>query len=62
MARKATTSPEPRDRKVQSAPLEPVGRVRRQLVNPAGEVIVVEVPVYPPFRLKTEEERESTSG
>lgn len=64
MARKAAgrTGSEPRDRGVEGAALEPVGKVQRKLVSPAGEVVVVEVPVYPPFRLKTEAERESTPG
>ena len=34
------------------APLEPIGSVRRELVRPDGTKIVVDVPVYPPFRLE----------
>jgi hypothetical protein len=39
--------------------------VRRKLVSPSGREVVVDVPVYPPFRLPTEEERkqsETASG
>ena len=48
--------------RVEGATLEPTGRVRRELKSPNGQVVVVEVPVYPPFRLKTDEEREAASG
>lgn len=34
------------------APLEPIGKVRRELVRPDGTKVVVDVPVYPPFRLE----------
>jgi hypothetical protein len=34
------------------APPEPIGRVRRELVRPDGTKVVVDVPVYPPFRLE----------
>lgn len=36
---------------VQSAPLQPIGSVRRELVRPDGTKVYVDVPVYPPFRL-----------
>jgi hypothetical protein len=36
---------------VESADLEPIEVVRRELIRPDGSVVVVEVPVYPPFRL-----------
>lgn len=36
---------------VESADLEPIEVVRRELTRPDGSVVVVEVPVYPPFRL-----------
>ena len=68
MARKAsaTHSPDPlangADTRVEGARLEPVRRVRRELVSPRGDRVVVEVPVYPPFRLKSEEERGAASG
>ncbi|MGH0032727.1 MAG: hypothetical protein ACQGVC_23285 [Myxococcota bacterium] len=63
MARRGTAaSQEARDRRVESAPLEPVGTVIRELTHPSGEVVRVEVPVYPPFRLKSDAEREAASG
>jgi hypothetical protein len=36
---------------VHGADLEPIGVVKRELKRPDGTTIVVEVPVYPPFRL-----------
>lgn len=60
MARRgpATRSSEPvsasGERGIEGARLEPVRKVRRELVSPRGERVVVEVPVYPPFRLKGE--------
>jgi hypothetical protein len=33
--------------------LEPVGTVKRELISPAGHKVLVDVPVYPPFRLET---------
>ena len=39
------------DRPIRGEALEPVAIVRRELVSPSGEVVVVDVPVYPPFRL-----------
>ncbi len=44
---------------IRGAALEPVGVVRRQLVSPNGELVVVDVPVYPPFRLESPSERAS---
>jgi hypothetical protein len=40
---------------IRGAALEPVGIVRRELVSPNGEVVVVDVPVYPPFRLDSQQ-------
>jgi hypothetical protein len=36
---------------VRGADLEPIGVVQRELTRPDGTTVVVEVPVYPPFRL-----------
>ena len=36
---------------IQGEKLEPIGSVRRELTRPDGTRVVVEVPVYPPFRL-----------
>ncbi len=36
---------------IESEELEPIEVVRRELTRPDGSVVVVEVPVYPPFRL-----------
>ncbi len=58
MARsKAATNFETSDTAIQGAALEPMRVVRRELVSPSGSVVVVDVPVYPPFRLETERER-----
>ena len=32
--------------------LEPVRTVKRELISPAGHKVLVDVPVYPPFRLE----------
>lgn len=32
--------------------IEPVGTVKRELVSPTGRKVLVDVPVYPPFRLE----------
>lgn len=32
--------------------LEPVGTVRRELISPTGQKVLVDVPIYPPFRLE----------
>jgi hypothetical protein len=37
---------------VDCEPLEPIGIVIRELERPDGTTLRVEVPVYPPFRLK----------
>lgn len=37
---------------VESENLEPIGVVERELTRPDGTKVRVEVPVYPPFRLK----------
>jgi len=42
---------------VNGANLKPIRRVRRELTSPDGSTHEVEVPVYPPFRLETAEER-----
>jgi len=38
--------------RVEGEPLEPIRVVQRELTRPDGTTVVVEVPVYPPFRLK----------
>lgn len=40
---------------IRGAELTPVRVVRRELVSPDGSVVVVDVPVYPPFRLARQE-------
>jgi hypothetical protein len=50
-------APEPDDARderlgVAGARLEPIGVVERELTRPDGTRVVVEVPVYPPFRLE----------
>jgi hypothetical protein len=45
------------DEPIRGAELAPVRVVRRKLVSPSGRVVVVDVPVYPPFRLPSDEER-----
>jgi hypothetical protein len=37
---------------VRGAPLEPIRVVERELTRPDGTTLIVEVPVYPPFRLR----------
>ena len=54
---KAATNFETADGPIRGAVLEPVWVVRRELVSPSGSVVVVDVPVYPPFRLETDRER-----
>lgn len=49
-------------RSVEGARLRPMRKVRRELVSPKGERVVVEVPVYPPFRLKSDAERGDAPG
>jgi hypothetical protein len=41
----------PKVGEVQGAKLDPIGVVKRVLTRPDGSTVVVEVPVYPPFRL-----------
>ena len=45
------------DQPIRGAALSPLRVVRRELVSPSGRVVVVDVPVYPPFRLPNEDER-----
>jgi hypothetical protein len=40
------------DALVESEPLEPIRMVERELTCPDGTKLVVQVPVYPPFRLR----------
>ena len=51
---------EPNSRAIESEDLEPVTKIVRELTSPDGTVLQVEVPVYPPFRLK--EKRAAASG
>jgi hypothetical protein len=37
--------------------LEPVRTVKRELISPAGHKVLVDVPVYPPFRLERRPEK-----
>jgi hypothetical protein len=58
VARDAAEAEEnPKLGEVQGAKLDPIGVVKRALTRPDGSTVVVEVPVYPPFRLA---ERPST--
>ena len=41
----------PRVGEVEGAKLDPIRIVKRALTRPDGSTVVVEVPVYPPFRL-----------
>jgi hypothetical protein len=36
---------------------KPVATVKRELISPAGHKVVVDVPVYPPFRLEAHTEK-----
>ena len=52
MAREAAEAEDnPKIGEVQGAKLDPIGVVKRALTRPDGSTVVVEVPVYPPFRL-----------
>jgi hypothetical protein len=57
-ARRARRSPTknrkqtPADDGIQSAPLEPIDYVERELTRPDGSSVMVKVPVYPPFKLQ----------
>jgi hypothetical protein len=52
----------PMDPQVRGARLEPVGTVLRELTRPDGSKLEVEVPVYPPFRLESEEQAPKRGG
>jgi len=54
---KKQIEPEEVDRRIHSAPLEPIRVVVRELTRPDGKKLKVEVPVYPPFRLEEGSER-----
>jgi hypothetical protein len=41
----------PKVGEVEGAKLDPIGVVKRKLTRPDGSTVMVEVPVYPPFRL-----------
>jgi hypothetical protein len=41
-----------RPSRVESERLKPIRRVMREIERPDGTIIRVEVPVYPPFKLK----------
>ena len=41
----------PKVGEVEGAKLDPIRVVKRKLTRPDGSTVVVEVPVYPPFRL-----------
>lgn len=43
---------ESKDGPVEGAQLTPLRIVKREIVTPDGTKITVDVPVYPPFRLK----------
>ena len=52
MARNTAEAEEtPRVGEVEGAKLDPIRVVKRSLTRPDGSTVVVEVPVYPPFRL-----------
>lgn len=58
MARNTAEAEEaPKVGEVEGAKLDPIRVVKRVLTRPDGSTVVVEVPVYPPFRLA-----EQTSG
>lgn len=47
---------------IRGAVLQPLRTVRRELVSPRGRIVVVDVPVYPPFRLESREEASRRGG
>jgi hypothetical protein len=47
----AEAEQEPKVGEVEGAKLDPIRVVKRSLTRPDGSTVVVEVPVYPPFRL-----------
>lgn len=51
---KRSTNPDgdPRGERIEGEPLEPLRIVERELTRPDGTTLKVDVPVYPPFRLK----------
>ncbi len=52
MARNTAQAEEaPKVGEVEGAKLDPIRVVKRSLTRPDGSTVVVEVPVYPPFRL-----------
>ncbi len=52
MARNTAEAEEaPKVGEVEGAKLDPIRVVKRSLTRPDGSKVVVEVPVYPPFRL-----------
>ena len=52
MARNTAEAEEaPKVGEVEGAKLDPIRVVQRKLTRPDGSTVVVEVPVYPPFRL-----------
>ena len=50
--RSADSEDSPHGESIQGEPLEPVRIVERLLTRPDGTTLKVDVPVYPPFRLK----------
>lgn len=44
---------------VRGAELKPIRKVRRELERPDGTTVLVDVPVYPPFRLEERGEKRS---
>ncbi len=43
---------EARPVRVEGEPLKPIRKVMREIERPDGTILRVEVPVYPPFKLK----------
>jgi hypothetical protein len=43
-----------RPARIESVPLKPIRKVIREIERPDGSMLRVEVPVYPPFKLKGE--------
>ena len=50
--KRGTNNFEAQNREIESEPLKPIRKVIRELRRPDGTILRVEVPVYPPFRLK----------
>lgn len=60
---KATLNPQGSgETSIRGAVLEPLRTVRRELVSPGGRIVVVDVPVYPPFRLESRDEASRKGG